>query len=94
MAIISSELAKRGLAFLDLEKSGDLMQKLSRDFDLMYVSAAVSLPPKAVVEMSNLSDGQIFAIHQDSIGDFLAALSQHKGYIKAPVSSVMRKWRK
>ncbi|MDR2794708.1 MAG: divergent polysaccharide deacetylase family protein [Holosporaceae bacterium] len=91
ITVILEELSKKGLAFLDLEKTNDILQTLSSDVGVIHANASVVFDSKSVLEISDDSDGKIFFIHLDKLPDFLTAVSKHENYVIAPISSVIKK---
>ncbi|MDR3179768.1 MAG: divergent polysaccharide deacetylase family protein [Holosporaceae bacterium] len=91
ITVILEELSKKGLAFLDLEKTNDILQTLSSDIGVIHANASVQFDSKSVLEISDDSDGKIFFIHLNKLPDFLTAVSKHENYVIAPISSVIKK---
>ncbi|MDR2682145.1 MAG: divergent polysaccharide deacetylase family protein [Holosporaceae bacterium] len=91
ITVILEELAKKGLAFLDLEKTNDVLQALSSDVGVIHANASVVFDAKSVLEVSDDSDGKIFLIHLDKLPDFLAAMAKWENYVIAPISAVIKK---
>ncbi|GHU11192.1 hypothetical protein FACS189449_02140 [Alphaproteobacteria bacterium] len=91
MSVIVDELSKRGLAFLDLEKTNDIPQGPSGDDGVIHANASVVFDSRSVMEISDNDEGKIFSLHLDKLRDFLAAVSKHDNYVVAPISSLVRK---
>jgi polysaccharide deacetylase 2 family uncharacterized protein YibQ len=91
MSIISEELSKRGLIFLDLDKSNEVAKELSQNSDFVYIGAETVFPKNSKIVIPFVSDGEIFSIHVGGVPDFMKEISKYNDYSIAPVSSLLKK---
>lgn len=93
MSIILSEINRRGLAFLDLEPVNDTIRSLSQRINFSFISTsdfikqtgnAIENPEKIYIE------NNVLAIHVADLDAFLADLANHKNFLLAPVSFLIR----
>ncbi|MBR1734381.1 MAG: divergent polysaccharide deacetylase family protein, partial [Alphaproteobacteria bacterium] len=90
MSVIIDELSKRGLAFLDLEKSNDVVQKLSvENSEFIYIKTDMVFQKKS--EKNDLMSEKIIAVPVSNISEFMTEFSRKKGIILAPVSAALMK---
>lgn len=90
MSSISEELAKRGLAFLDLEKSNEIMQKIfESNSDFIYINAPQIFQKD--MNYKELSEKKIISVFIDDILTFLSEFSKQKTRILAPISAMVKK---
>jgi len=83
MNIIREELLKRGLVFLDLADSGELLQKF-------VPSLTANLANSTVCNIS-LKEGKVFFTHIDMLKDFLSEFAKQSDYVIAPASAMLKK---
>ncbi|GHT92229.1 hypothetical protein FACS1894122_05790 [Alphaproteobacteria bacterium] len=91
MSVILDELSRRGLAFLDLENTNNVLDVLSGNDCVIHANASVVFEAKSALEIPDNEDGRVFLLHLDKLRDFLTAASKHENYAIAPVSALMRK---
>lgn len=90
MSGIAEELSKRGLAFLDLEKSNEVMQKISdSNSDFIYIN----VPQMFQKNMSSkdLSEKSGIFVFINDIPTFLSEFSKQKNRVLAPISAMIKK---
>lgn len=90
MSVISEELSKRGLAFLDFEKVSDMSKKLSEDSSFIQANVSENFLSIKDINISEIYDGKVFAIHIEKLNDFLNAVAKHPEYVIAPVSCLFK----
>lgn len=90
MSSITEELSKRGLAFLDLEKSNEVMRKISEsNLDFIYIN----VPQMFQKNMSSkeLSEKSEISVFINDIPTFLFEFSKQKNRVLAPISAMIKK---
>ncbi len=90
MFVISEELSKRGLAFLDFEKASDMSKKLSEDSSFVQANVSENFLSTKDINISEIYDGKVFAIHIERLNDFLNAILKHPEYAVVPVSYLFK----
>ena len=90
MSGIVEELSKRGLAFLDLEKSNEVMQKISEsNSDFIYINVPQmfqkNMSSKELAEKSEIS------VFINDVPVFLSEFSKQKSRVLAPISAMIKK---
>ncbi|GHU16705.1 hypothetical protein FACS189472_02370 [Alphaproteobacteria bacterium] len=91
MSVILDELSRRGLAFLDLEQTNDVLDVLSGNDGVIHANASIVFEAKSALEIPDNEDVRVFSLHLDKLRDFLIAASKHEDYAVAPVSTLLRK---
>jgi polysaccharide deacetylase 2 family uncharacterized protein YibQ len=90
MSGIAEELSKRGLAFLDLEKSNEIAKKISEvNSDFIYIN----VPQMFQKNMSSkeISEKKEISVFINDIPAFLSEFSKQKNRILAPISAIIKK---
>ena len=90
MSGIAEELSKRGLAFLDLEKSNEVAKKISEtNSDFIYIN----VPQMFQKNMSGqeISERKAVSVFINDIPAFLSEFSKLKNHILAPISAIIKK---
>ena len=93
MNIILSEINKRGLAFLDLEPSNEVIRELSQQINFSFVSTFDFIKSKNNKIENNEKlyiNNNVLAIHWDDLDDFIADLKDHKNFVLSPVSYLLK----
>jgi polysaccharide deacetylase 2 family uncharacterized protein YibQ len=91
MMTITKELAKRGMAFFDVEQPNEIMKSVIEATGVVSFNASVIFETKSSMRTIELCDGQIFAVHMAYLDVFLSLISPHKDYAIAPVSAVLQR---
>lgn len=92
MVIITEELSKRGLAFLDLEKSADVMPQLNGNPDtLISANADLAISDADVINIDQLANNMIVTVKLSSFNRFMEEFAKKSGFVIAPVSQYLRK---
>lgn len=92
MTIICEELSKRGLAFLDLAKSGEVVQKMAESADVIYPNVDVIFSSTKKMELKEIFDNIVVFININSLKNFLSMFSSKKTeYIISPISQFLKK---
>ena len=96
MSIICEEISRRGLVFLDLANSGEVVEKMcenseviSTNTDTVFSGDVSSVPLNAAA--LNLKEGKIFFVHIDALKGFLAEFLKQNEYVVAPVSRILKR---
>ncbi|MDR2068140.1 MAG: RNA pyrophosphohydrolase [Holosporaceae bacterium] len=87
MSIIGNELAARGLALLDLEKSNEMLSRLSRESGLIYHNVGYKF---SAADASQIRDGDSVVIPFEQITDFIKGLA--KDFVVAPISVSIKRF--
>jgi polysaccharide deacetylase 2 family uncharacterized protein YibQ len=87
MTAIAEVLAKRGLAFLDLEKTNDLLQSLSEESGMIYINRTAAFEANDF-DVSKLNDGDIVTVRLERLDDLVKALPDD--WLLTPVSASVR----
>ncbi|MDR0968206.1 MAG: divergent polysaccharide deacetylase family protein [Holosporaceae bacterium] len=88
MTAVVDVLTKRGLGFLDLEKSNDLLKNLAEKNDLIYINKKKIFEASGF-DVSKLNDGDIVAVRLEHLNDFEKAISDD--WLLTPVSASVRR---
>jgi polysaccharide deacetylase 2 family uncharacterized protein YibQ len=86
MAAIAGVLAQRGLAFVDIEKSNDLLQGVAKKSSLIYIRATNAFESDGVTK---LEDGDIVVIRSTNLKSFIKILPEN--WLLSPVSVSVRR---
>ena len=93
MNIILSEINQRGLAFLDLESNNETIRELSQRINFSFVSTSdfIKKSENAIENTEKIYvENNVLAIHAADLEAFLADLENHKSFLLAPVSFLIR----
>jgi polysaccharide deacetylase 2 family uncharacterized protein YibQ len=85
---IAQVLSQRGLAFLDVEKSNDLLKSISEKNGLIYINATNTFKAKDF-NISQLKDGDVLMIRLEQLGSLMKALTPE--WLLTPVSASVRR---
>jgi polysaccharide deacetylase 2 family uncharacterized protein YibQ len=88
MNIIANALIKRGIAFLDIEKSGGLLKDIAENSDLIYIHAT-NMYESNTFDLSKIKDREILVVQLDHLDSFLKSINSD--WLLAPVSASVRK---
>lgn len=91
MKVISEELSKRGVAFLDCEKSSEVSKTLSENPSFAQINASENFILKPDINLGEMYDGKVFSIRIEKLNDFLNAVAKYPEYVVAPISSLFKK---
>lgn len=90
MSAIVEELSKRGLALLDVEKSNDVIKRISEENpEFAYINAPEIFQSKS--EKTDFADKSVISVFINDLPDFITEFSKQKGRVLAPVSAILRK---
>lgn len=90
MTIITDELSKRGVAFLDLEQGNEILQKIAdSNAELVYIKGAALISEQVRTEY--LRQKNIVTISADDLPMFLAEFSKQKAYVLAPITAMVKR---
>ncbi|MDR3187362.1 MAG: RNA pyrophosphohydrolase [Holosporaceae bacterium] len=87
MSIIGNELAKRGLALLDLEKSNEMLSQLSKESGLIYHNIGYR---SSAADVSKIKDNDSVVVPFEQITAFTKGLAED--FVVAPVSVSMKRF--
>ncbi|MBQ7673078.1 MAG: divergent polysaccharide deacetylase family protein [Alphaproteobacteria bacterium] len=94
MSIIVDELSKRGLAFLDLEKSNDVIKKISEEnSEFAYINAPEIFQNKSekIDVSNNFANKNVISVFINDLPAFMTEFSKQKEFILAPVSAILKR---
>ncbi|MDR1982371.1 MAG: divergent polysaccharide deacetylase family protein [Holosporaceae bacterium] len=88
MTVVAHELLKRGLAFLNFEKSDDLVRNIARKSGLIYINATTMFEANNF-DASKLKNGDILIINLEQLDNFMKVLPSD--WLLTPISASVRR---